>query len=713
MKKYFYNTSILIISVFLGLNTLARNFASFKNNLLTLDNGVIRRVIEINPEKKSFQTKSLKLTGSDEEFIVPGSEEFYFEINGIAFEGHSEWKFDSFENVKDENGGNGAKIILLNAEQGIELNIYYFLYPELPLVRKKMEFTNTGNAVLKLEALDIERMRFEGSGTGTNSWVLKNYARQKALHQYVGDCYDPIVIVHENNRSRGVFLGNEAPGVMKRTTAFLNHNLLTAGLTHPDQIFGFRKWLKQGETWESPWVFSGIYAHSDDPWLVLNTSVNDFVRRHLGTRIATMPQKPVFVYNTWEPFHHNIDEKLIYELADAAAECGAQEFIIDDGWQDSYGDWGINKEKFPKGLKPVFDYIKSKGMKPGVWISLAAAESTSRIFKEHPEWLVRKADGTPINLHADSDKMYDWESYSMCMTTGWKDYIKGVILKMVEEYGLEYIKADFAAVTGAYTTNKTRSGCHATNHSHADRNESLLEMYRATWQLFDELHEAAPGLFIDCTFETMGSLQLIDYDMCKHADGNWLSNFNEPAPVGALRVRQMAWWRSPTIPATSMVIGNQRLDDPNFLFSMKSLAGTLPIVLGDPRQLSKEQRAEIKTWADWLITMQGKYDFMAFRQDLPGFGEPMTGNWDGFQRINTETKAGGIIGVFKHLANEKERWVTVNYLDPQKKYKVLKGTTNEVVFTGTGEELRTSGFKVVFEDELDGELFEVTETSFQ
>jgi alpha-galactosidase len=70
---------------------------------------------------------------------------------------------------------------------------------------------------------------------------------------------------------------------------------------------------------------------------------------------------------------HNINEKLIRELADTASEYGFEEFVIDDGWQSSYGDWGVNREKFPNGLKPVFDYIKSRGMKPGIWISLASA----------------------------------------------------------------------------------------------------------------------------------------------------------------------------------------------------------------------------------------------------------------------------------------------------------------------------------------------------
>jgi alpha-galactosidase len=685
-----------------------QKFASHSGNVLTLDNGIIKRVFHLGSGQHGLLLKSYSLNKGNDEFLSPGSEEFYFEADGKPVTGLDNWKIVSVEMIGGENKGNGALVILEHPLLRMRVSITYLLYPELPIIRKKISFLNTGKQDIRLEALDIESLRFEDSGTGTECWVMHDYARQKSLGQFIGNWYDPVVVVHEIRRHRGFVLGNEAPGVMKRTAVFQKPDQLTVGLTHPDQNFGFRKWLRPGEPWESTWTFTGIYDDSDDPYNVLNGAVNDFVRRHMGTRLSKIPEKPVFVYNTWEPFLHNINEKLIRELADAASECGIEEFVIDDGWQDSYGDWGINKQKFPNGLKPVFDYIKSKGMKPGVWISLGAAESRSKVYMEHPEWAVRKADGSPISLHADFDKMYEWETYSMCMTTGWYDYIKGVILNLAKEHGLEYIKGDFAVVTGAYTTDKTRSGCHATDHPmHKDRNESMLEMYRRTWQLFDDLHGEIPGLFIDCTFETMGALQLIDLDMCKHAEGNWLSNFGEKAPLGSMRVRQMSWWRSPVIPSTAMVIGNQRFDDPDFELSLMSLAGSLPIVLGDPRLLSKEQRANMKTWADWLRSMEKKYDFMSFRQDLHGYGEPAEGNWDGYQRINSETKSGGIVGIFRQGSPETERIVTVRFLNPVSVYEVRKAPDGEFVMNSTGKELADKGFKVTFNKLYDGAVFEI------
>ncbi len=119
---------------------------------------------------------------------------------------------------------------------------------------------------------------------------------------------------------------------------------------------------------------------------------------------------------------------------------------------------------------------------------------------------------------------------------------------------------------------------------------------------------------------------LIDYDMCKHAEGNWLSNFEGEALGGSARVRQMAWWRAPVISATALVIGNQSLEDEHAFFSYKSLAGALPIMLGDPRKISKEKQQQFKEISGWLRAMENKHQIMLYRQDLLGFGEPEHGS---------------------------------------------------------------------------------------
>jgi len=82
-----------------------------------------------------------------------------------------------------------------------------------------------------------------------------------------------------------------------------------------------------------------VYNKQKTPDNILNTAIPDYLRKYMGIRLSELREKPTFVYNTWEPFYKNINEKLVMELAKAAADAGMKEFIIDDGWQDSYGDW--------------------------------------------------------------------------------------------------------------------------------------------------------------------------------------------------------------------------------------------------------------------------------------------------------------------------------------------------------------------------------------
>jgi alpha-galactosidase len=115
----------------------------------------------------------------------------------------------------------------------------------------------------------------------------------------------------------------------------------------------------------------------------------------------------------------------------------------------------------------------------------------------------------------------------------------------------------------------------------------------------------------------------------------------------------------------------------------------------------------MKSWADWLRKMQTDHDFMSFRQDLKGYGEPAEGNWDGYQRINSETGSGGIIGIFRQGSPENQRTVTVQFLNPSYVYEVRKAPSGELVLNSTGKELAATGFKVVMDKKYDGALYEI------
>ena len=74
----------------------------------------------------------------------------------------------------------------------------------------------------------------------------------------------------------------------------------------------------------------------------------------------------------------------------------------------------------------------------------------------------------------------------------------------------------------------------------------------------------------------------------------------------------MAWWRSPAIPATALVIGNPQMQDTGWETHIKSIAGALPIMLGDPRKLSEADLKKYRGYADWLQPMEIKYEHYEF-----------------------------------------------------------------------------------------------------
>jgi alpha-galactosidase len=84
----------------------------------------------------------------------------------------------------------------------------------------------------------------------------------------------------------------------------------------------------------------------------------------------------------------------------------------------------------------------------------------------------------------------------------------------------------------------------------------------------------------------------------------------------------------------------------------------------------------------------------------------MEGMWDGFQRINTDTREGGIIGVFRHGSVETKRTVCVNWLDPSKNYDVIS-MDGKIVDSLTGEEIKLKGFNVTLKEPYSGDLFEI------
>jgi alpha-galactosidase len=102
--------------------------------------------------------------------------------------------------------------------------------------------------------------------------------------------------------------------------------------------------------------------------------------------------RPV-LYNSWEATTFAVRADQQIELARRAAKMGVELFVVDDGWFGArendfaaLGDWTVNAEKFPRGLRELVDEVHGLGMQFGIWVEPEMVNPDSDLYRAHPDW---------------------------------------------------------------------------------------------------------------------------------------------------------------------------------------------------------------------------------------------------------------------------------------------------------------------------------------
>lgn len=125
------------------------------------------------------------------------------------------------------------------------------------------------------------------------------------------------------------------------------------------------------------------------------------------------PQVPIMGWSSWNHFRINIDEAMIREQAEAMASNGMKNagyrFInIDDGFfggRDAEGNLSSYDLRFPSGMKSLADFIRAKGLKPGIY-SEAGSNTCGSIYDNDPRGV-----GVGLFGHEERDlklMLIDW-----------------------------------------------------------------------------------------------------------------------------------------------------------------------------------------------------------------------------------------------------------------------------------------------------------------
>lgn len=170
----------------------------------------------------------------------------------------------------------------------------------------------------------------------------------------------------------------------------------------------------------------------------VSQAFHSHVRRRLVKFADPERPRPVH-YNCWEAVYFDHQPDVLKDLASRAADLGAERFVLDDGWfgrrdddTSSLGDWTIDRRKWPDGLTPLIDHVKSLGMTFGIWFEPEMVNPDSDLFRAHPDWVLGPTDQPTGRGQLVLD----------LTVPGVTEYLFDAIATILRDNDIEYIKWD-------------------------------------------------------------------------------------------------------------------------------------------------------------------------------------------------------------------------------------------------------------------------------
>lgn len=580
-----------------------------------------------------------EVSGQKNDVISP---EFTFKANDISISGQGQSV--NYEGSKIEDLANGGKrlIVSLSSKNApLSITVNYEVFDSYPAMRKWISITNEGKDLITLRSLCFDEGKIFLCPSSRLE-VNAVYGIQPREIFYTGRVEDCAIYQKDALSGEGVIFLNEAPGFLKRTEVNQWWNSFCTNsfrIMYDTDLFPFCRSLSAGETFNSAasdLIFVDEGNGYDDPRWAMPAYTSQALTRK-GITFS-----PPWIYNTWEPFWRNINEKIVMDLINVASKMGFDVFTIDDGWQQEYGSNEIDTARFPGGLDRIRDSIEKKGMRLGLWVPLATIGIKTSDALNHAEWVCRdnygkeKTTGT-----ADGSKEV------MCLATPYRNLAAKRISELIKRYHLKYVKLDLTTIFNAYGETP---GCYAQGHEHNDWEESLCRIYEGIKEVTQQIYQDYPDILLDITFELWGQKHIIDYGLLASGDLDWLSNvddFSTYSP-GPRQARTLLYQRSLAIPVETMLIGNLQAQTGSIEEKFATAIGSSPLLLGDLRKLNGDQITWYNEKIKWFKQLRKQLNLNDSFFPMGAWQQPNASNWDGFARLDHSGE--GIVVAFRNEA---------------------------------------------------------------
>ena len=244
--------------------------------------------------------------------------------------------------------------------------------------------------------------------------------------------------------------------------------------------------------------------------------------------------------NSWEGIYLDITEEKIIKMMDDIAAFGGELFVMDDGWfgdkyprkvdNSSLGDWVVDKNKLPNGIKALTDAARERKLKFGIWIEPEMTNTVSELFEQHPDWVLQRPGrdlrkgrgGTQVVLDLTNPKV--------------QDFVFGVVDNLMTQYPeIAYIKWDANASIENYGS---------TYLPKAKQSNIYVDYHLGLIKVLKRVREKYPDLVIQDCASGGGRA---NYGLLPYFDEFWVSDNTD-----ALQRVYMQYGTSMFFPANAM-----------------------------------------------------------------------------------------------------------------------------------------------------------------
>ena len=428
---------------------------------------------------------------------------------------------------------NGFDVVLKDISRQIYVTLHYTMDPATGILARSATILNRESTPVTVEQAAAAQLALPRGQYSLNyltgRWAGEGNLTQETLHPgarvlesrrgSTGHQTNPWFAIQSGEPDEdhgGVWFGALAWSGSWRITVEQDQ-LDAVRITGGFNPFDFGYVLHPGEALESPVFYAGYSAHGlgGASNLLFQFELHNIVPRTGKSAGRDTPRPRPVVYNSWEATQFNVTEAGQIALAEQAAQLGVDRFIMDDGWfgqrkndTAGLGDWYVNKEKFPHGLKPLIDKVHSLGMDFGLWVEPEMVNPDSDLYRAHPDWVLnfpgrpRSQQRNQLVLNLARNDVHD--------------YVLGFLDKLLTENAIAYLKWD-------YNRNWTEPGWDQVPP--AEEKDLYVAYTRSLYSILAELRRRHP----DVEFESCsGGGGRVDLGILGYVDDVWTSDNTDP-----------------------------------------------------------------------------------------------------------------------------------------------------------------------------------------